>query len=418
MAGEGRKRLAMRALSLDQTRTRPLRQGPVALLVLMAVAMPLAFSTWSALLNNFVFERAAFTGVEIGWLHTVREIPGFLAIAIIPILVVMREQSIALLSLVTLGLATAVTAWFPTFGGLLAVTLVSSVGFHFFEAVYQSLQLQWLPRDRAPQVLGWLVAVGSAASLVSYGLLVATWDVFDLGYDTVYLVSGGACVAIAIYCLAAFPHFEAEEQTKRLVLRRRYWLYYALQFITGARRQIFVVFAAFMMVEHFGFEVHQLSALFLVNYIANMGLAPLMGRGLARWGERNVLAFEYAGLVFVFLAYAGVYVFGWPAWVAATLYVLDHLFFSLAFAKRTYFQKIATPSDIAPTAAVSFTINHIAAVVLPVSLGYAWIVSPSAVFLFAALLALVSLLLALLIPRHPVPGHETIFSGLRASSVE
>ena len=132
MAGEGRKRRGMRALSLDQTRTLPLRQGPVALLVLMAIAMPLAFSTWSALLNNFVVERAAFTGVEIGWLHTVREIPGFLAIAIIPILVVMREQSIALLSLVTLGLAMAVTAWFPTFGGLLAVTLISSVGFHFF----------------------------------------------------------------------------------------------------------------------------------------------------------------------------------------------------------------------------------------------------------------------------------------------
>ena len=418
MLVQGINRHSMSAMSPDQTRSSPMWRGPVALLVLMAIAMPLAFSTWSALLNNFVVERAAFTGVEIGWLHTVREIPGFLAIAIIPILVVMREQSIALLSLVTLGLATAVTAWFPTFGGLLAVTLVSSVGFHFFEAVYQSLQLQWLPKERAPQVLGWLVAVGSAASLVSYGLLVATWEVFDLGYNTVYLVSGGACVAIALYCMIAFPKIEAEEQTKRLVLRRRYWLYYALQFITGARRQIFVVFAAFMMVERFGFQVHQLPALFLVNYLANMALAPLMGRGLARWGERSVLVFEYAGLVLVFLAYGGVYVFGWPAWVAATLYVLDHLFFALAFAKRTYFQKIATPSDIAPTAAVSFTINHIAAVVLPASLGYAWIVSPGAVFGFAALLALVSLLLALLIPRHPEPGNETIFARARVVSAE
>jgi len=91
--------------------------------------------------------------------------------------------------------------------------------------------------------------------------------------------------------------------------------------------------------------------------------------------------------------------------------VIDHLFFALALAMKTYFQKIAAPGDIAPTAAVAFTINHIAAVFLPALLGLLWLVSPGAVFGLAASMALVSLMLALMIPRNPEPGNETIFSA-------
>ena len=401
----------MRLVDLEDARTYPYWRQPVFLLFLMAAAMPLSFATWSALLNNWVIHAADFTGVEIGWLHTVREIPGFLAVGVIAVIIFVREQLLAILSLLTLGMATAVTAFFPTFGGILFVTLISSIGFHYFETVNQSLQLQWIEKDKAPQTLGWIVAIGSGASLVAYGLLVVTWRAFDLNYAFVYMTSGGATILIALYCLFAFPQFEAPSpQLKRLIVRRRYWLYYALQFMSGARRQIFVVFAAFMMVERFGFEVHEITALFLINFLANMLFAPLMGRAVARWGERNALAFEYAGLICVFLAYGGIYWLGWGVAIAAGLYVIDHLFFALAFAMKTYFQKIADPGDIAPTAAVAFTINHIAAVFLPAILGYLWIVSPGSVFALAAGMAVVSLGLAMMIPRHPEPGRETVFS--------
>ncbi len=401
----------MRLVDLEDARTYPYWRQPVFLLFLMAAAMPLSFATWSALLNNWVIHAADFTGVEIGWLHTVREIPGFLAVGVIAVIIFVREQLLAILSLLTLGMATAVTAFFPTFGGILFVTLISSIGFHYFETVNQSLQLQWIEKDKAPQTLGWIVAIGSGASLVAYGLLVVTWRAFDLSYAFVYMTSGGATILIALYCMFAFPQFEAPNpQLKRLIVRRRYWLYYALQFMSGARRQIFVVFAAFMMVERFGFEVHEITALFLINFLANMLFAPLMGRAVARWGERNALAFEYAGLICVFLAYGGIYWLGWGVAIAAGLYVIDHLFFALAFAMKTYFQKIADPGDIAPTAAVAFTINHIAAVFLPAILGYLWIVSPGSVFALAAGMAVVSLGLAMMIPRHPEPGRETVFS--------
>jgi hypothetical protein len=90
--------------------------------------------------------------------------------------------------------------------------------------------------------------------------------------------------------------------------------------------------------------------------------------------------------------------------------VANHVFFALALAIKTYFQKIAAPGDIAPTAAVAFTINHIAAVFLPAGLGYLWLTSPVSVFLLAAGMAAVSLALSCLVPRRPEPGRETVIA--------
>lgn len=398
-------------VTLDDAKALPRWQQPITLLIVMMVVLTLAHSTWHALLNNYAIEKVNFTGVDIGWLHTIREIPGFLAVGVIGLIIFFREQTIGLVSLLMMAVSVAITAWFPSLGGLLVLTMLSSIGFHYYETINQSLQLQWIDKKHAPQVLGWIVAAGSATSLLIYGGLLLGWQALGLTYNFVYLLTGGISTIIVIFLWFAYPQFEAPEpQHKTIILRRRYWLYYALTFMAGARRQIFIVFAAFMMVEHFGFEVQEITGLLLVNYLANMFIAPMMGHLIARFGERNALAFEYVGLALIFLAYGGIFYFGWGVVLAAILYVVDHLFFALAFALKTYFQKIADPKDIAPTAAVAFTINHIAAVFLPAALGYLWITSPGMVFVLAAGMALTSLMLALMIPRHPQKGHETIFS--------
>ena len=396
--------------SISNVSTLSKWRRPEALLILMAIALPLAFSVWSALLNNFVVEIIRFDGLDIGLLHTIREIPGFLAVGVISILLFFREQTLALLMLCMLGLATAVTAWFPFLSGILTITLLSSIGFHFFETVNQSLQLQWFSKKEAPRKLGKLMAIGSAATLVAYTFLVLGWDKLNLSFNSAYMIAGFSCFSLAVLGYLIFPNFEAPiPQTKKMVLRKRYWLYYLLQFMSGARRQIFVVFAGFMMVERFGLDVQQLTTIYLINLMFNIALAPLLGRAVARYGERKALAVEYFGLSLVFFAYGGIYLFGWGVFIATLLYLLDHLFFALALAIKTYFQKIADPQDIAATAAVAFTINHIAALFLPLGLGFLWLTSPFLVFCTAGTLSVISFALALLIPRHPVKGNETIF---------
>ena len=382
---------------------------PFGLLILLAIAMPIAFSTWVALLNNFVIDVSSFSGVEIGWLQSVREIPGFLAVCVIFILFFISEQRLAYISLALLALAVAVTALFPEFKGLIITTLISSNGFHYYETVNQSLQLQWLKKETAPSSIGWIVGAGSGSAFFVYIAIIILWLNLNFNYFFIYFFAGLLCLLIVVFCFFYYPQFQiGKKQRLAIVLKRRYWVYYTLQFFTGARRQIFVVFASFMMVEKYGFDVHQITLLLLANFLINIFMAPLIGRFIEKVGERLSLIVEYFGLMVIFLLYAGLYYFDWSYIVASILFIADHMFFGLAFAMKTYFQKIADSEDFAPTAAVAFTINHISAVFLPVLLGYIWIHNNSAVFYLAALLSFISLLVAILIPRFPSKGNESI----------
>ncbi|MBL1234976.1 MAG: MFS transporter [Rhodobiaceae bacterium] len=386
--------------------TRKDWKRPEMLLLLMAAGVPLSFATWQSLLNNFAIERVAFTGADMGMLQSLREVPGFLAFTFVFILLAMKEQRFALLSLAVLGIGTAMTGFFPTEIGLYCTTVLMSVGYHYFETAQQSLTLQWLPKKEAPVMLGRIIAMAGFASLIAYGLIFLIWTLAELDYKWVYLAGGAITGLIALFAWRAFPEFEGHTpQRKHLVLRPRYWLYYSLTFMGGARRQIFVVFAGFMMVEKFGYSVAAITGLFLINQALNMFLAPYIGKLISRFGERKALTFEYLGLIPVFIAYALVEDAGW----AATLYVIDHMFFAMAIAMKTYFQKIADPADIAPTAGVAFSINHIAAVIIPAAFGLIWLYDPSLVFYLGAGMAVISLILARLIPLVPQPGQELIW---------
>ena len=383
-------------------------RSPQILLLLFAAALPIAFETWSVLINNFVVEEAGFTGREIGMLQGIREVPGFLAFTTVFMLLVWHQQTFAILSLAVMGVGVAIVGFLPSVWGIYFTTVLMSVGFHYLATMEQSLAMQWTSARELPVLLGRMRGIAALASLVTYGLVFGALTLFELSYLTVFLAGGVVTIGIAAVCRFGFPHFRNPvHQTTAIVLRPRYWLYYALEFLSGARRQIFIVFAAFMMVEKFGFGAEDITLLFLFNCLMSIWVAPRVGTLVARWGERPALVLEYIGLIGVFTAYA----FVETAWLAAGLYIVDHLFFALAIAIKSYFRKIADPADIVSTAGVSFTINHIAAVGLPPLLGLVWVMGAqgrTTVFLIGAGIAAGSLVLALLVPNAPSRGNETV----------
>ena len=381
------------------------RKSPEFLILLMTIGSAISWAVWLNLLNNFAIEEIDFTGAEMGILQSVREIPGFLAFTVIFVLAFIREQKLAYISLALLGTGIAITGFVETNMNFYLATIIMSTGFHYFETINGSLTLQWIEKDKTAEFLGRVIATRSAASIVSFSFVWLLYEQFHFSYLWLYLLGGGISVMIVLYCWQNFPLFpEKVSQTKKIILRKRYWLYYALQFMSGARRQIFVVFAGFLMVEKFEFTVAEISLLLLANAAINVFFAPKIGRLIQRFGERKSLIFEYTGLAFIFIGYA----FVESGYFAVFLYIADHLFFSIAIALKTYFQKIADPADIASSAGVSFTINHIAAVFIPVVFGLIWLYSPSLVFLAGAGMACVSLLLAFNMPSEPSSGNEVL----------
>jgi predicted MFS family arabinose efflux permease len=375
----------------------------------------LGFAGWNALLHNYTIEMAGFGWFEAGLTQTVREIPGFLAFTAIFWLLLFREQTMAYLSLFILGIGVALTGANPTLTGIMLTTFVMSVGFHYFETINTSLQLQLLPKAQAPHLIGRIVSAGAMAQFIAYGGLAIAWWAGWHNYIYLYMLLGLACAILTIVAFLYFGRFEGSvPQRKKIVIRRRYWLYYALTFMSGARRQLFMAFGGFLLVKKFGYSVGDMAMLMLVTSASNTFFAPRLGRLVSAWGERNTITLENCVLICVFIGYAMTD----SAALAAALFIIDGIFFTLILAQKTYFQKIGDPADMAATAATAFTINHIAAVAIPVTFGMIGTVDYAMIFWLGAGIATVSLCLSFLVPTHPAPGNETVLATPRPQPAE
>lgn len=368
---------------MDHVKKKPMYR----FLVVLTIASTVGLQAWLTLFNNFAVEAAGLEGKHIGVIQSVREIPGFLALLAVYIMLIVREHRLSAISILTLGLGLGATGLFPSYAGLLITTVIMSFGFHYYETTNQSLTLQYFDEKTSPWVFGRLRSL-AAASSIAVGIFIYLVAPL-LSFTQIYLLIGGLITAAAVWGLFQEPtDRDMVPQRKRMIFRRKYWLFYFLTFMGGARRQIFMAFAVFLLVKKFDYSVQEVTALFVINNLINYFLAPLIGKSIIRFGERKVLSLEYSSLIFIFLAYATVE----SRIVVAILYILDHIFFNFAMAIRTYFQKVGDPRDIAPSMAVGFTINHLAAVFLPAIGGILWMVDYRIPFVAGAFMSLVSLI--------------------------
>jgi len=375
--------------ALTRTALRASGRADILLfLLVMVVASTSGLQAWRTLINNFAVETAHLGADQIGLVQSIREVPGFLSMLVVYVLLVFCEQRAAALSIVVLGLGIALTGLFPNLWGLSLTTLIWSAGFHAFEPLNQSLTLQHFNTLEAPVVLSRIRALAALGNIV---VGVAIYFLADaMGYTEIFAVAGVCVILVGLWglsrkdCTPAGP-----PQKKKMYLRRKYWLYYMLTFLEGSRRQIFVVFAVFLLVKKFDFTVQSITILFVVNNVINYFLNPMIGRAINRFGERQLLSVEYAGMILVFLTYA----YTESPIVAGCMYVLDFLLFNFNVGVRTYYQKIAAPEDIASGMAMGFTINHIAAVLMPVLGGLLWMFDYRIPFFIGIGLGVVSLAL-------------------------
>ena len=356
---------------------------------------------WQAMFNNFAVERIGVGPQAIGWIQSVREVPGLLAFLVAFLALVLSEVRIMALSVVLLGAGIVLTGQATSVPWLLFATLIMSTGFHVFNPSNNSVVLMSVDKARAPKFLGQLRSLGAIAALLATGAVYLLAS--RIGYRGLFLLVGGL---VAVGGLVLFPMGRGEHglpERRRIVLRKRYWLFYTLAFLMGSRRHIFTTFAVFLLVKKYGISVETTATLFLINALINTYAFQAIGRLVARLGERFMLSVAFAALIPVFLGYA--YVSLLPA--LYVLFVLDNILFGFNLAMTTYLQKVAvTQEELTTNLSMQQTINHISAVVVPVIGGTVWALFGSrAPFLAGVGIAVVSLILAqfIRIPSEVVP---------------
>lgn len=354
-------------------------------LLVLSIATALGFQGWRTLFNNFAVDEIGLNGLDIGAIQSFREVPGFLVVTALFFLMFIREDKFASISIIIMGIGVSLTGFFPSFWGLMFTTLIMSIGFHYFETSNQSLTLQNFSKAESPHVLARLKSTMAFTNIAIGGLIYGL--TFITTYQSIYILIGVVVVIAGIWALFQNPIAEdAVVQQKKMILKGKYWLFYVLNLLSGARRQVFVVFAVLLLVEKYEFTIKEITILFVLNNIVSMYFNPIIARLLNKYGERKMLSFEYISLTLVFIAYATIE----NRWVVAGLYIIDHIFFSFSIGIKTYFQKNADPEDIAPSMAVGFTINHVVAVFLPLLGGWIWLQDWTLPFYGGALLCVIS----------------------------
>uniref|UniRef100_I2PYD2 Arabinose efflux permease family protein n=1 Tax=Desulfovibrio sp. U5L TaxID=596152 RepID=I2PYD2_9BACT len=355
-------------------------------LLVSTIASTAGLQAWQTLINNFAVEAAHLGADQIGFVQSIREVPGFLSMLVVYVLLVFSEQRAASLAVLLLGVGLCLTGYFPSFWGLTLTTLVMSTGFHYYEPLNQSLTLQHFNTFEAPVVLSRIRAVGALANIAVGVVIYFLADA--MGYTGMFAATGAVVAAVGVWGLFKKPcETNVPPQKKKMYLRRKYWLYYLLTFLEGSRRQIFIVFAVYLLVKKFDYSIQSITILFVINNAINYFLNPMIGRAINHFGERQLLSIEYGGMILVFLTYA----YTDSHITAGIMYVLDFLIFNFSVGVRTYYQKIAAPEDMASGMAMGFTINHIAAVVVPVLGGVLWMVDYKIPFFIGVGLGVVSL---------------------------
>lgn len=344
--------------------------------------------------TNFVVEEINIQPAELGALESIREIPGLLSVLIAAATMMVAEPMLAGLALGLMAFGVANYFHLDSMNGLVLFSLIWSVGFHTWAPLSMSMALRYGNTGEEGRRLGLLRSSGAVAGLIGIGLVFMLN--FFVGYRPMFVIAGlmiglGGLIALSI-------QRRDRSRTQKIVLRKQYWLFYLLQIMNGTRRHIFMTFAIFALVRLYGTDIQAITILSLVNQVFSIAAAYWFGSMIDKYGERRVFAPSMVLIALVFLGYALID----SVTVLFVLYVIDNILFSNSIAISTYGKKILiTESDLRPTMVAGQTMNHVAAVIVPITGGLMWeTYGHSLLFIAGSIIAVLTAVISLTMRDH------------------
>jgi predicted MFS family arabinose efflux permease len=372
-------------------------------LILLAIgtfALSLGLGLINGASTNFFVDTLGLSGTQVLWLAGIREIPGLMLMFIAALMMHLPLARRAALSLALMGLGYALYASVHSYAGVITTSLIASLGFHNWMPLQSSLGLGLTRKEHSGRVMGALSAVGALASILGMGLMTLLARTVPLRS---FFAFGGLGIVLAALLVGRLPKNigDTAKAKPRLLLKRRYWLYYVLTFFEGSRMQVFGTFGTLILVQHYGLQAQQIGLLLSISALVNFIAAPRLGYLLDSLGERVVLATSYVALALCFVGYATVH----NAWFLAGMVIAINLLTTLSIGLSTYVNRIAPPEELTPTLSAGVSVNHITSVTMSLLAGTLLrVVGYENLCWGAATIILLSVPFALAIKTRPTPA--------------
>lgn len=372
-------------------------------LILFAVStlmLGMAFSVMDATFNNYLDETFSLTGFQRSFLEFPRELPGFLVVFVSAALAFLCSRRLSVVAML-LAACGAVLVGFasPAYGVMLVWLFVYSLGNHLYMPLATTIGMELAKEGQDGRRLGQLNALRNAAAVLGSFLVFLGFRYAGFGFKHTF-----AIIAIFLVLAAGLLSTMAPERNLErrgyLKLHKEYRLFYALNVISGARKQLFLTFAPWVLVQVFRQPTQIMATLFTLGGVVGILFQPLLGWSIDRFGERLVLAAEALVLIVVCFGYGFARTLlpeGTALIVVCACFLADQMIFSVGMARATYMKKIARePDHIQQALTAAVTIDHVFSISAALLGGLLWkAFGFQYVFLLGAVLAVINFFTAL-----------------------
>lgn len=383
------------------------------LFLLVVAALGATSGMFETTFNNFLNDTFRIAAQTRGKLEFPRELPGFLVTILGGALFFLSETRLGAISAAATAVGLLGLALFGTeYARVILFMVIWSAGAHMMMPVTSTISLSLAPPERRAARLGQIGATGMAATIAGAGLVWLGMEYLHLSYRTVFTIAACTAVSAALFLALISPLPGRSGARPKLVLKRRYSLYYLLNVFSGARKQVFVTFGPWVLVKVFHEPAPTIAKIWVVASAIGIFFQPQLGRLIDRLGERTILAADALLMIGVCLGYgfAQRLPLAHPVQLVYVCYALDQILFACGMARATYLDKIAeSDADIHASFSVGVSIDHAVSMSIPTLGGIAWeLFGFPYVFLGAAVIALGNLIAATFVrtPQHPGPSAE------------
>ncbi|MDD3363498.1 MAG: MFS transporter [Syntrophomonas sp.] len=387
--------------------------APLFLFAGASLLMGLYSGLYDPSFNNYLSQTYNVSPLARGALEFPRELPGFMVVFVFTALIFLADTRIAALSSLLVGLALWGQGFLsPDLTIAVVWMIIWSTGAHLYMAITPSIGLRLAKEGQEGRRLGQLGSLESLGSLV--GMLVVYWGASRLhfSFGVIFGIAGSFALMAAL-CLYLIKPQPLVSGPRHLVFKRKYWLFYALNIVFGARKQIFLTFAPWVLIKIFNCGIETFALLGFIGTVLSLVFRPLLGHAIDAWGERVIIAAESLLLVILSILYG----FS-PTWFSSSValyiimacFVADQLLFAVRMARTTYLNRIVdSPEDLTPTISMGLTLDHAVSMLIPIGGGLLWThYGFVPVFVASGIIAVINLLLSGFIPtREKLQGIDS-----------
>ncbi len=371
----------------------------LAIMAAAVFALNVAIGLSDAVRTNFFIDLLGMSGEQILWLEGLREIPGLVLVFIAAAMMAIPPRVRATVALTTMAVGYALILTVPSFAALIPVEILASLGLHIWMPLLTILGTALASRAHAGRVLGLLGGAAALGMITGMGLAALLSGVGEGLPLRAYYGIGAVLILAAGLLLILLPRGTGVtvERPQRILVSKRYWLFYLLTFMQGARKQVMASFGALVLVAYFDWQVWQISTLLLVSAVVNTVASPLAGWTLDHFGERAMLTASYIITALCCVGFAMVR----QVWALMVLFVMIKALVVFNIGVDSWVSRTIPRQELAPTLAAGLSINHVSSLAMPLLNGLLLpLIQYEGVYLLTAGLTLATVPFALMMKRH------------------